>query len=206
MRLHYPADLERQLKRFKNPEDIQTFLHRMPYNSGDETRSALGCFRHRAGHCFEGALFAAMALEYLGHRPLVMDLRGHGDDDHVVALFRQNGKWGAVSKTNTTLLDYRPPFFRDPRELAMSYWAMYFNWKGKYAMKDFGGPIDLRKVPGKEDWRFGEDDMADFGMRLDRFPHHKIISAGALEKLRKVPERLRQACFVGSDLKGVRKS
>lgn len=197
--------LERALRRLDHPHKVQAWVSRFTYNTGDETRSAQEAFLAKKAHCFEGALLACLALEYHGHPPLMMDLRGHGDDDHVVALFKLKGLWGAISKTNTTVLDFRPAHFRDPRELAMSYWAMYFNWKGQYAMKDFAGPIDLRKFK-KFDWRTGQDDMADLGWAFNKLPHTKLATPGQLAKLPKVPERLRQAGFLGSDMKGVRKS
>ncbi|MBY0516328.1 MAG: hypothetical protein K2P81_05435 [Bacteriovoracaceae bacterium] len=200
-----PARLESILRKLNHPYKIQEWVSRFPYNSGDETRSALEAFKAKKAHCFEGALLACLALEYNGQAPLMMDLRGHGDDDHVVALYKLKGKWGAISKTNTTVLDFRPAFFRDPRELAMSYWAMYFNWKGRYAMKDFAGPIDLRKYK-KFDWRYGKEDMIDLGLQFNKLKHTTLSSPRELSHLPRAPERLRQACFLGSDLKGVRKS
>lgn len=200
-----PRALEATLRRLNHPHKIQDWISKLPYNSGDETRSALRAWQHKEAHCFEGALLACLALEYNGQPPIVMDLRGHGDDDHVVTLFKLKGKWGAISKTNTTVLDFRPAYYTSLRELAMSYWAMYFNWKGEYAMKDFAGPIDLRRFK-KVDWRYGEDDMGEFGMQFNKLPHKLLCPVRDLKKLPKVPERLRLAGFLGSDMKGVRKS
>jgi hypothetical protein len=200
-----PAVLERTLRLLDHPHKVQDWVAKFPYNTEDCTRSALGAWQAKAAHCFEGALLGALALEYHGHPPYVMDLRGHDEDDHVVALFKLKGRWGAISKTNTTVLDFRPAFFRDPRELAMSYWAVYFNWKGKYAMKDFAAPIDLRRYK-KFDWRTGEADMADLGWEFNKLKHTVLAKPRELEALPKVPERLRRAGYLGSDMKGVRKS
>ncbi len=199
------ASLERVLRKLDHPHKIQAWVSRLTYNSGDETRSAQEAFLHKKAHCFEGALLACLALEYHGQPPLMMDLRGHGDDDHVVALFKLKGRWGAISKTNTTVLDFRPAHFRDPRELAMSYWAMYFNWKGHYAMKDFAGPIDLRRYKSF-DWRYGLEDMADLGWQFNKLKHTTLSTPRELARLPKIPERLRRAGFLGSDMKGVRRS
>lgn len=196
--------LEKVLRRLNHPHKVQEWVSSFVYNSGDETRSAGEAFKAKKAHCFEGALLACLALEYHGHPPYMMDLRGHGDDDHVVALFKLKGRWGAISKTNTTVLDFRPAFFRDPRELAMSYWAVYLNWKGRYAMKDFAGPIDLRKFK-KFDWRYGTDDMTDLGWEFNKLKHTTLSTPRELNGLPKAPERFRQAVFLGSDLKGVRK-
>jgi hypothetical protein len=56
--------------------------------------------RDRTGHCMEGALFGAAALRMLGYPPLLLDLEAVHDDDHVLAIFRTRGCWGAVAKSN----------------------------------------------------------------------------------------------------------
>ena len=199
--------LEKVVRRLNHPYKVQAWVSSFPYNSGDETRSATEAFKAKKAHCFEGALLACLALESHGHPPYMMDLRGHGDDDHVVALYKLKGKWGSISKTNTTTLEFRPAFFRDPRELAMSYWAMYVNWKGFYAMKDFAGPIDLRlRKFSKFDWREGTEDMADLGWSFNKLKHTTLSTPRDLKSIPKVPERFRLAHFLGSDMKGVRKA
>ena len=55
-----------------------------------------------------------------------MDLVARGDSDHVVALFKRNGCWGAISKSNHVWLRWRDPVYRSLRELAMSYAHEYF--------------------------------------------------------------------------------
>jgi hypothetical protein len=79
--------------------------------------------------CIEGAIFAAAVLEFHGQKPLVVDLRSIKkpyDYDHVVAVFQKGGFWGAISKTNHSVLRYREPIYRDIRELVMSYFHEYF--------------------------------------------------------------------------------
>jgi len=74
-------------------------------------------------------VLAAAALWYHGEPPLLLDLKvakGKGDHDHVVALFKQNGKWGAISKTNHAVLRYRDPIYQTLRELVLSYFHEYF--------------------------------------------------------------------------------
>jgi len=43
------------------------------------------------------------------------------DDDHVIAVFKKNNKWGAISKTNHAVLRYREPVYNSIRELIMSF-------------------------------------------------------------------------------------
>ena len=45
-----------------SPIEIQTFLNTIPYSADEFYRCPLRVLRERAAHCFDGALFAAMAL------------------------------------------------------------------------------------------------------------------------------------------------
>ena len=110
-------------KKLNTPRKIQDFLERMPINfdkGADTLMSPRRLLRVGKAHCIEGALFAAAALWFHGHKPLLLDLQATDDDyDHVVALFRHNGYWGAISKTNHAVLRYREPVYRGIRELAL---------------------------------------------------------------------------------------
>src|ERR1044072_950040 len=105
------ARLVRAFTRLNTPAKIQDFLNTLKFNhekGGETCRSPLETLHHGTAHCMEGAMLAAAALWYHGERPLVMDLKtARGDDDHVVALFRRKGLWGAISKTNHAVLRYR---------------------------------------------------------------------------------------------------
>ena len=112
------------LARLRTPIQIQDFVSALPVNfepDGDTCLSVAGALRGRRAHCIEGAFIAACALWMNGEQPLLMDFQARGDDDHVIALFRQNGLWGAISKSNHIWLRWRDPVYRSPRELAMSY-------------------------------------------------------------------------------------
>ena len=49
----------------------------------------------------------AAALRMLGHPPLLLDLEAVRDDDHVLAIFRVQGHWGSVAKSNYSGLRFR---------------------------------------------------------------------------------------------------
>ena len=110
--------------RLTTPAKIQRFLDSdIGYNKepdGCTCWSPRLVLRHRAAHCMEGALFAAAALRQIGHPPLLLDLEAVRDDDHVIAVFRQRGCWGAVAKSNYSGLRYREPVYRTLRELVMT--------------------------------------------------------------------------------------
>jgi len=178
-----PADLGltaeegRALRPLGTPRRIQEFVIGLGANfeeEGDTLRSVRGVLRHRRAHCIEAAFTAACALWLHGDPPLVMDLVAKGDSDHVVALFRRNGCWGAISKSNHVWLRWRDPVYRTPRELAMSYFHEYTN-KHRKTLRTHSNPIDLRNF-AVEDWVTNEEDCWDVGASLDDAPHRRLIT------------------------------
>ena len=135
-------------KKLDSPNKIQDFLDSLPINfelKGETYMSPRRVLRTKTAHCFEGALVAAAALAYHGKKPLLLDLRTSADDeDHVVTLYRENGYWGAISKTNHPVLRYRDGVYKTPRELVMSYFHEYFMSKnGKKTLREYSNPFDL---------------------------------------------------------------
>jgi len=92
------------LKTHNDPGKIQGFLDSVEYNPSYECRSPRYVIRKKSAHCFEGALLAAAALEFNGYKPLIVDMKALNDDDHVIAVFRVDGHWGSVAKSNFTTL------------------------------------------------------------------------------------------------------
>jgi hypothetical protein len=174
------APESRALGRLDSPRRVQDFLETLRYNKDqgrDELRSPRRVLRERSAHCIEGALLAAAAFWVNGTRPLLLDLRSDDDDlDHVVALFRRHGCWGAVSKTNHAVLRYREPVYRTIRELALSYFHEYFLDDGRKTMKDFSDPYDLVRRHGTA-WMTREDDLWDVAEALDASRHRRILNA-----------------------------
>lgn len=173
------------LKTLCAPDDIQDFVSSLGWNfepDGDACRSVARTLREGSAHCIEGAMIAALAFWMHGEPPLLMDLDAADyDDDHVVALFRRNGKWGAISKSNHTYLRYRDPVYRTLRELAMSYFPDYFNREGKKSLRAYSRPLDLRTmgtnwVTGAHAW--------DVAEKLCAIKHYPLVSARELRTLR----------------------
>jgi hypothetical protein len=153
----------------------------------------------------EGALLGALALERLGHEPRLLHLRAHRDDDHVVALFQERKLWGAVGKSNTTLLTWRPPLFKRVEDLLLSYFPFYFNTRGQMSLYEWAGPISLRKYE-HWNWREGEGDLSDLSASFYDLKGKTIMSKRAIEKLPKAHNRLVHACFLGADQTGLFKA
>ena len=189
-----PSPAERGvLTKLSTPQKIQDFLDRFPtregMRGGVHVRSPLQAYKSGRFHCMEGALFAALALAYHGWRPMLMDLQSVPHDwDHVVALFKQNGLWGAISKTNHPVLRWRDPVYRTPRELAMSYFNEYFlPDRGKHFRKKtmvaYSKPFDLSRYP-PERW-LDTPSLDWLAEELDASPHLPTLSARMRKNLRR---------------------
>lgn len=178
----------RTLKPLKTPKRIQDFLDALSINfeeGGDSCWSPRRVLREGRAHCIEGAMLAALALRFQGQRPLLLDLASaYGDQDHVVALFQDRGRWGAISKTNHAVLRYREPVYATVRELALSYFHEYFLNDGKKTLRSFSVPVDLSRFD-KKGWMTSEDDLWYVVRALDDAPHKQILRPGQARQLRR---------------------
>lgn len=152
-----PAEV-RTLRVLRTPALIQKFIDALDYQYADTAWSPRRVLRERKGHCLEGALLAAAALRVNGRPPLLMDLESVHDDDHVVALYRERGLWGGIAKSNFSGLRFRPPVYRTLRELALSYFANYFNLRGEYTLRAYSVPLNLHRLDACH-WMTAEDDV-----------------------------------------------
>lgn len=176
------------LKKLGTPAKIQDFLDKMRINfepHGDTCMSPRMALKKRTCHCIEGAFLAALALRLQGRRPLVVDLKtSRSDFEHVIAVFRQDGKWGAISKTNHAVLRYREPVYASIRELVMSYFHEYFDDRGRKTLRSFSVPVDLSRFDGKG-WITDEKDLWYIHDYLDKARHHRILDRSQVARLRK---------------------
>jgi hypothetical protein len=175
------------LRALSSPRRVQDFLGTIPINHerrGETCSSPLVTLRRRSAHCMEGALVAALAFWMHGEPPLIMDLKTTDDDvDHLVALFRVDGYWGGITKTNHAVLRYREPMFRDLRELAVSYFHEYTLPDGRKTLRAYSEPFDLRRYP--REWMTTEQPLWDLERRIDRSPHHKLVDRKQIARLRR---------------------
>ncbi len=188
------------LPEFSDPSGIQEYLDALAYNCTDRTLGPRAVVRERIAHCMDGAVFAATALAALGHRPLLVDLRAVDDDDHVIAVYREDGLWGAVAKSNTTSLRFRAPVYRSIRELALSYFPVYFNVDGELSLQAYSRPFSLRRYGNKY---LSDPDVTYIATDLDQAVHFPIVSRKRLKSLPRAPRYLIDACFAGADPAGL---
>jgi hypothetical protein len=173
------------LRRLRTPEKIQSFLYGLKQNfeqQGETCNSVRTVLKERRAHCIEGAMLAACALWIHGERPLLLDFQAVHDFDHVVALFRRNGRWGAISKTNGIGLRWRDPVYRSLRELAMSYLHEYYNKRDRKTLRTYSLPYDLRRMK-TEDWVTGEKGAWDLVDELEAVRHFKLMTPAQARSL-----------------------
>jgi len=190
-----PAEL-RVLRKLSTPIKIQNFLDATPLNwekRGETYMSPRRVLREHKMHCLEGALLAATALWLQGEPPLLLDLRADGDDDHVVALYKRNGYWGAISKTNHASVRFRDPIYKTLRELALSYFHEYFvNDTGKKVLREYSArPFNLKKRGTT--WITAEEDLYDIVNALDSAKHLSLIPKQNKRLIRPADAMERQA-------------
>jgi hypothetical protein len=195
----YTAIEIKLFKTLNSPAKIQDFLNGLRFNfekDGETCYSPRMVLKYKIAHCMEGAMLAAAILEFNGHKPLVMDLRSvkPHDDDHVVAVFKQFGCFGAISKTNHAVLRYREPVYKTIRELALSYFHEYFLNNGKKTLREYSEAFDLKHFDSfplplgegrvRVDWRTSPENLFKIPRHLDKIKHYKILSPAQIKNLR----------------------
>lgn len=176
------------LSKLDTPEKIQTFLESIPFNhekGGETCMSASLVLKKYTAHCIEGAFVACAALMQMGEKPIIVSLKvEEPDDDHIIIPFKKNGYYGALSKTNHPVLQYRDPVYRSLRELVMSYFHEYFLYKnGKKTLMGYTNPINLNRY-GKK-WLTAEVDLWDIAEKIYDAPIISVVPKKNKDLLRK---------------------
>ena len=188
----------RRLRALRTPYGIQRALDAMPYHHASTAWSPRRVLRERTAHCLEGAVFAAAALRVLGLPPLLLDLEAVQDTDHVLAVYRVRGHWGAIAKSNFSGLRYREPVHRSLRELVMSYFDGYINLRGERTLRAFSRPVNLarfdRTRPG---WAVADGDLWWIPEHLLEIRHTRLLSPAMIRALSRVDRRALAAGLVG---------
>lgn len=190
-----PAEF-RTLRALKTPTQIQKFVDGIEYQYADTAGSPRRVLRERKGHCMEGAMLAAAALRVNGHPPLLMDLEAVHDDDHVLALYREKGLWGAVAKSNFAGLRFRSPVYRTLRELALSYVEHYFNLRGERTLRAYSVPVNLAPLDGKG-WMTSEEDVWSVVDKLIAAKHYPLFPDKVARSLPRLDRRSFEAGLHG---------
>ena len=194
----------RLLRQLNTPEKIARFLdEKIAYNKepgGPTCHSARTVLRQGVAHCIEGALLAAAALELQGRPPLIWDLEAVRDDDHVLALYRENECWGVLAKSNYSGIRHRAPVYRTLRELAISYFEDYYNLRGEKTLRGYGArPVSLRRFDPKVNWRASDESVWEVAEYLCDIAHRPLLLPGPASRRKyRMDRRLYDAGLLGT--------
>lgn len=184
------------LKKLDTPGKVQDYLNSIPFNfekSGETFKSPIQVMRENNAHCIEGATLGAYALSLYGHKPYLLHLQTTDDDfDHVIAPFEIDGLWGALSKTNHSVLRYRDPIYKNIRELVMSYFHEYFLDNGKKTLRGYSELLDLATF--QDGWECEDGNLWGIDDELDEIKHFEILPPEAINNLRKAEKIEIDAC------------
>jgi hypothetical protein len=186
----------RKLRALKTPAGIQRFLDDLPYNLKFDARSPKKVLQDGTASCLDGGIFAAAALRVIGFPALIFDLEAEHDTDHVVAIFKVAGHWGAVAKSNFTGCRYREPVYRTLRELALSYFNIYFNLRFERTLRRYSRPVNLARFDHLN-WMTTEKPIWFIAEYLCEIPHISLLPRGADKRLVRVDPRTVKGEMVG---------
>jgi hypothetical protein len=180
---------EAVLASLSSPAAIQAYLDATPYSPEERDRCPLNVIRDRVAHCLDGGLFAAMALKRLGFPPLVVDLLPEPDidDDHVLAIFKQGGCYGAVAKSNFVGLRSREPVYRSLRELVMSYFEVFYNVDGVKTLRGYTVPLNLNPFD-RFGWTWDDTGVTPIVKRMSEIRRFAVLSSDAAAQLSRVDD------------------
>jgi hypothetical protein len=193
------------LEKLNSPQKIQSFLDSIPYSSESIYRCPLKVIRDRVAHCFDGALFAAAMLRKIGFPPLILDMIPNDrDDDHLLALFKLDGHWGAIAKSNFAGLRFREPIYRNLRELVLSYFEQYYNLEREKTLRGYTTSLNLKRFD-KYDWMTSDNSMELIAQSLDEIKRYNLLSTSMIKGLSIVDERLYKSGLQGANEAGLYK-
>jgi len=132
--------------------------------------------REGCAHCLEAALFSAVVLEAHGYPARVLSFESIDQLDHVLYVYQQRGRWGAIARSRDPGLHGRKPVFASARALAMSYVDPYVDYTGR--VKGFA-VVDLAAAMGNYDWRLSAGNVWKVERVLLDWPHHRINTSDA---------------------------
>jgi hypothetical protein len=193
------------LEGLNTPHKIQSFLLELPYSADARYRSPRSVLRDRTAHCFDGSLFAAAVLRNLGYPPLIVEmLPNDRDDDHLLAVYKLKGCWGAIAKSNFSGLTYREPVYRDLRELVMSYFEQFYNVEREKTLRGYTVPLNLRAFD-RFNWMTDDEHLELIAERLDAVRRVRLVPPSMARRLSPVDERSYQAGLLGANRDGLYK-
>lgn len=192
------------LDELTTPAAIQAYLDSVPYAPEYRNRCPLNVLRDHRAHCLDGALFAAMALRRIGHPPVVIDLLPEPgtDDDHVLAIYKRDGHFGALAKSNYVGLRFREAVYRTLRELVMSYFEVFYNVYGAKTLRSYTRPLNLRAFDPLN-WTWDDAGADAIEARFKTLRQVVLVTPSMVASLSPVDARLFEAGMLGANPDGL---
>ena len=187
-----------------SPARIQALLDSIAYSTDEFNRCPLRVLQDGLANCFDGALLAAAALRRIGHPPVIVDFLPEPgtDDEHTLAVFRQDGHWGAVAKSNFVGLRYREPIYRTLRELTLSYFESYFNVQGMKTLRSYRRSLNLAAFD-RLGWMWSDAGVEAVVRRLEGRRPVALLTERMIAQLAPADERSLAAGLLGADKAGL---
>src|SRR5437870_13338579 len=117
-RKDFTASEWKLIQRLNTPVKVQRFFSSIPYNWELKTstlRSFRELMKQEEVHCLEAAVASAVILEQHGYPPLLLDLESYDLLDHVIFVYKEDGRWGSIARSRDRGLHGRKPVFRSLR-------------------------------------------------------------------------------------------
>jgi hypothetical protein len=187
-----------------SPAAIQAFLDEIPYSADPFYRCPARVLRDGKAHCFDGAVFAAAALRRIGFPPQIVDMLAERDDDHVLAIFRIDGAWGAIAKSNFVGIRFREAIYASLRELVMSYFEFFYNVVREKTLRGYTGPLSLKPFD-RQGWTTRDETMEAIAARLDEIRKVSVLTPAMVARLSPMDSRSYEAGMLGTLPEGLYK-
>ena len=186
-----PLRLRKIFNSLDSPFAIQAYLDSMPYIGEERDRSPLNVMLDNQGHCLDGGFLAALCLWRIGFRPLLIDIVPYPgeDDDHVLALYQIEGRWGALAKSNYVNLGFREPVYQSLRELVMTYFEHYVSITQRKVLRGYTRPLDASRY-ARLHWAW--DEAGANNLYYKRFygrPAIPLVTRTMVDRLSPVTDR-----------------
>jgi hypothetical protein len=123
-------------------------------------------------------------------------LEAEQDTDHVVAIYRTRGHWGAIAKSNFSSCRDRTPVYPTLRELALSYFHTYFNLRGERTLRRYSQPVNLARFDNRN-WMTTDKDIWFIAEHLCEIPHRPVVEPALLKNVYRLDPRTMQGDMVG---------
>ncbi len=116
-------------------------------------------------------------------------------------MYKRDGYWGAIAKSNFVGLRFREPIYRNLRELVMSYFEQFYGVERKKTLRSYTVPLNL-KTFDKLNWMTSDEPLERIGERLDGIRKVPLLTRRMIAGLALVDERSYQAGLLGANKAG----